>query len=407
MTTKLPSGPDAICVPGSSGINIIIVGAGIAGLSAAIECHRKGHVVTVYEKASGLRKVGDSITLSRNGARVVAKWGNGEVHDALNKLRAHASCVEIRDGCGQFLGISDLSPYQEGEGYVVSRPGLVEVFYNHARDLGIAIHHDCRVTDYWETETEAGIIINGKERVGADCVVHADGAHSRARAFVAGEDPKPTSSGCAILRACFDSSLLRDDCEASWILDQTGDKDSAICFVGDDGSDLVVGTLQHGAKVLWICTHQDTSTARESWSTPSDMKDVLAKVRRWPCWAKLDPIVRHTPEHLVVNYHLFTRPPLNRWVSTRGRMILIGDAAHPYSPKAGQGACQAIEDAAVVAVALELAGPENVPLGLRVVEKVRYIYISVTLFFFSFLHLLGVSITNPCRNMHHLDTHEP
>jgi 2-polyprenyl-6-methoxyphenol hydroxylase-like FAD-dependent oxidoreductase len=248
--------------------------------------------------------------------------------------------------------------------------------------------------------------------------VHADGAHSGARAFVAGQDPKPTSSGCAILRACFDSTLLREDPDASWILDHVGRKDTMICFVGDDGSDLVVGTLQHGAKVLWICTHQDTSTARESWNTPTNMKEVLERMRHWSCQAKLEPIIRHTPEHLVVNYHLVTRPPLDRWVSIGGRMILIGDAAHPYSPKAGQGACQAIEDAAVVAAALELAGPENVCLSLHVAEKIRYIPPTSALFppqifishlpcllpSFSFQRLLCGSITNPCDNLHQLPT---
>lgn len=76
------------------------------------------------------------------------------------------------------------------------------------------------------------------------------------------------------------------------------------------------------------------------------------------------------PEKLV-DHALIYRPPLETWVSAGGRVMLIGDAAHPYFPVVGQGGSQAIEDGVVVATALELAGKENVPLALRVAEKIR------------------------------------
>lgn len=72
-----------------------------------------------------------------------------------------------------------------------------------------------------------------------------------------------------------------------------------------------------------------------------------------------------------MHYPLLTRDPLKTWLSPGGRMILIGDAAHPYLPAAGQGAGQAIEDAATLAVSLELAGKSKVKMALRVAEKIR------------------------------------
>jgi 2-polyprenyl-6-methoxyphenol hydroxylase-like FAD-dependent oxidoreductase len=95
-------------------------------------------------------------------------------------------------------------------------------------------------------------------------------------------------------------------------------------------------------------------------------------IKHWPIVRRLWPIVRHTPRDKFINYPLFDHSPLSRWVSTGGRVILIGDAAHPLSPAAGQGASQGIEDANVVALCLQLAGKTQVPLGLRVAERLRY-----------------------------------
>jgi 2-polyprenyl-6-methoxyphenol hydroxylase-like FAD-dependent oxidoreductase len=82
-------------------------------------------------------------------------------------------------------------------------------------------------------------------------------------------------------------------------------------------------------------------------------------------------IIAMTPEAQLIDYKLLWRDPLPKWVSKHGRMMLVGDSAHPFLPTSGQGAGQAIEDAATVAICLELAGKEKVPLGLRTSEKLR------------------------------------
>lgn len=101
------------------------------------------------------------------------------------------------------------------------------------------------------------------------------------------------------------------------------------------------------------------------------MDNALKCIRHWPVYDKLAPIIRTTPrgkcfDHLVLSAH-----PLPRWVSANGRMILIGDAAHTLLPTTGQGANQAIEDGATLAICLDLAGKERIPEGLRTMEKLR------------------------------------
>lgn len=69
---------------------------------------------------------------------------------------------------------------------------------------------------------------------------------------------------------------------------------------------------------------------------------------------------------------LVYRDPLPTWVSTHGRIALIGDAAHPFLPTSAQGATQALEDGVTIAVCLEKAGKSNVPAALRSFQALRY-----------------------------------
>lgn len=113
----------------------------------------------------------------------------------------------------------------------------------------------------------------------------------------------------------------------------------------------------------------------DSWTSPSNPQEVADLMRDWPVGDRLWSVVRHTPANKFINYPLFEREPLPTWVSQGGRIILAGDAAHPLSPAAGQGASQGIEDAAVIAVCLKLAGKDQIPLALQVAEKIRYSYL--------------------------------
>jgi 2-polyprenyl-6-methoxyphenol hydroxylase-like FAD-dependent oxidoreductase len=99
---------------------------------------------------------------------------------------------------------------------------------------------------------------------------------------------------------------------------------------------------------------------------------MLNLIKDWPIGQRLWSVIRHTRRQKFINYPLLNHDPLDRWVSSNGRLILIGDAAHPLSPAAGQGASQGIEDASVLATALSLAGKHQVPLALRVAERIRY-----------------------------------
>jgi 2-polyprenyl-6-methoxyphenol hydroxylase-like FAD-dependent oxidoreductase len=98
---------------------------------------------------------------------------------------------------------------------------------------------------------------------------------------------------------------------------------------------------------------------------------VLGYIKHWPIYRKMAAVISKTPDGKCYDHSAYTRNPLHKWVSEKGRMIVIGDAAHPMLPTVSQGASQGMMDAAVLAICLELAGKRNVPLALQVMETLR------------------------------------
>lgn len=119
-----------------------------------------------------------------------------------------------------------------------------------------------------------------------------------------------------------------------------------------------------------MCTHKDDSDIEESWQFPGEPEEVLKVVKGW------DPIVQElvkaTPTERLFDYKLVFRDPLPTFVSPKRRIVLIGDAAHPFLPTSIQGASQAMEDGVVMAACLEIAGKDKVTEAVKVWENIRY-----------------------------------
>jgi 2-polyprenyl-6-methoxyphenol hydroxylase-like FAD-dependent oxidoreductase len=103
----------------------------------------------------------------------------------------------------------------------------------------------------------------------------------------------------------------------------------------------------------------------------SSVDPILEAIKDWPVRDQLEPIICKVPQQQVISQKFKQRAPLKTWLSPGRRLIIVGDAAHAALPPAGQGGSQAVEDAAVLAIALELAGKQSVPLALSVTEKIR------------------------------------
>ncbi|KAL2867530.1 uncharacterized protein BJX67DRAFT_387786 [Aspergillus lucknowensis] len=354
-------------------INVIVIGAGFAGLSTAISCHRAGLNVTIYERAPALQPLGDIISFGRNAGLIFARWDRALVDEMLPlsiDLRHHG--FRIHKYTGEHVTTQHSVPRDMEAPTINGHRGelhLVLVRYVTER-LGVELRLGCEVVSCFEGtpdgEGRAGIELASGEKVYGDVVIGCDGVHSKARELVLGHETKLQSSGYAIFRAWFDNKDIIAD-PLTRHLCENGDT-----FNGWIGPDVhfLVSSLKGGKDVCWVLTHKDDSNITDRWSFPGKLADVYKIFEGW------DPICRRivskTPEDSLIDWKLIWQDPLPTWVSKGGHIALAGDSAHAFLPTSTQGATQALEDGVTIATCLKWAGRERIPEALRAFEKIRY-----------------------------------
>ncbi|KAI1809014.1 putative monooxygenase [Poronia punctata] len=349
--------------PGNS-VRVLVVGAGFAGLAAAIECRRKGHDVILLEKLAELKPLGDIISFMSNGARIFQRWPG--VPEQLEKLSMRADGLLMKNWLGETLLRQIWTPEEQGFGtrYDGHRGEFHQVVYKHALDIGVDVRLGSRVEDYFEDDEEAGVVLANGERLTADVVLAAEGVRSKGREIVLGYDDKPKASGYAVYRVWFDAEEISKDPDLRFFTD---DGDKHVFWLGPDVH-FIAASVKNGKDFSWVCTHKDEQDIEESWSFEAPLSDARKILRGW------DPIVQkildRTPSPLI-DWKLVYRDPLPSWISPRRRIALIGDAAHPFLPTSMQGASQAVEDGATIAVCLALSR-SGVQEAVATFEAIRY-----------------------------------
>ncbi|KAL1857072.1 hypothetical protein VTK73DRAFT_8106 [Phialemonium thermophilum] len=354
-----------------SGIKVIVVGAGFAGLAAAIECNRKGHSVTLLEKSADMEEVwriGDIISFDPNGSKAFERWPG--VIEAMERVARQTSWLDLHHWQGRFVTRQSFADERAwGRRINGHRGELHSIIYRHARARGtIDIRLGKRVTDYFEDDAKAGVVINnGEDRLEADVVIAAEGVRSRGRKIVLGFDDNPKSSGYAVYRAWYPGSVIADNPLIKHLV-VNGDTHKG--YIGPD-IHFLASSLKGGKEFNWVFTHKDDGNIEESWQFPGRAEEALRYLDGWA--PEVLEMVRCTPPTgRLIDHKLVYRDPLPTFVSPRARIALIGDAAHPFLPTSIQGASQSIEDGVALAVCLELAGKDRVPLAVRAYEKLRY-----------------------------------
>lgn len=209
-----------------TGIKVIIVGTGFAGLTAAIECHRKGHTVLVLESFPELKILGDIISFGPNSGRIFKRWEGVEAK--LDPICHHSDGLSYKNFLGEDLFKQVWTGEQRafGKAFNGHRGEIHDIVYQHALQLGIEIKLGSKVVDYFEDEEAAGVVIESGERFVGDVVLAADGVRSTGRTIVLGYEDKPKASGYAIYRAWFDSAELAKDPDTKWMV-ENGDRHCA------------------------------------------------------------------------------------------------------------------------------------------------------------------------------------
>ncbi|KAK5626941.1 hypothetical protein RRF57_002656 [Xylaria bambusicola] len=335
------------------------VGAELGGCACALTLKHHGHSVIIYERLRVFRRLGDSLNLSKNALKLLERWGGRDLYHRLTSIGNQATDMQIRRWHdGKILAVQ---PLMDMAGYIGHRGDYHSAFLEAVKDAGIEIRMGCEIADY---EDEAGrppaIVMGDGTRVSADIIIGADGIKSRAREQVLGFTDAPKSTGYSCYRAYFPGTHLKEDPLCREFVDH----DCVNIWIGED-THLVQNTLRDGDEFNWIVTrklsHEADMEIRESWFQEGHLEDV-ARVT-----ATVDPRIR------AADWKICYRDPLSTWVSPRShRIALLGDSCHPHLPTSAQGASQATESAAVLAVCLKLAGRENIPLATRAYEKLRF-----------------------------------
>jgi salicylate hydroxylase len=307
-------------------LDIVIVGAGIGGLTAALALQRRGHRVRLREQAAELGEVGAGVMMSPNATRVLIALGLGAGLAADGLTPRYTAVRDSRDG-------RELSRTEVGDA-VAKRHGA-PFYYIHRADL-----HRLLATAVLAGDPGC-IALNAPVRDDAmpeaDLVIGADGLKSRVRAHVAGNVPT-LFTGNVAWRGLVPMERLRPEIR----------QPESIVWVGP-GRHVVRYGVRGGTLMNYVALTERSAWQDEGWTVRSDVADVLKEFEGWH--PDVVDIIRATPPDQCFKWGLFDRDPLPRWV--KGRTVLLGDAAHPMLPFMAQGAAMAIEDGAVLATMLD------------------------------------------------------
>ena len=334
-------------------LHVLIAGAGIGGLTAALALLKRGIDVDVYEQAAELKEVGAGVQLSANGTRVLHLLGVG---DTLRALSCEAVGKEVRLwSTGETWKLFDLgaeSIARYGHPYLtVYRPDLLAVLAEAVRrEKPDAIHLGTKVTGFTQSSQKVELDFE-KKKFSGDALIGSDGVHSTIRQALFGAD-KPAFTGNIAWRGIAPMEKL-----PSRMARMVGTN-----WIGPGGH-IVHYPLRGGKLMNFVGMRERSDWQIESWSTQGTIEEVLADFRGWN--EDVQALIRSlsTP----YKWAMMVREPMPKW--SVGRVTLLGDACHSMLPMLAQGAVMAIEDGYIVARCL--AETPDVPAALSRYEAAR------------------------------------
>jgi 2-polyprenyl-6-methoxyphenol hydroxylase-like FAD-dependent oxidoreductase len=324
----------------------LVVGGGVAGLSAAVMLLRAGSRVDLVEKDPTWQAAGAGLTITAATLRAFRTLGilervmdEGHTHDGIRVCDARGRPVEEVRSPSLGEGIP-------GAGGIL-RPVLHRILADAARSLGAAIHLGTEVESLEQDAAGVSVALSGGARKRYDAVIGADGIHSRLRGLLFPQAPKPRLTG----QACWRLMTRRP-----------ASIDRRHFFLGGTGKCGLTPVSREGM-YLFCLEHVPANPWRDPAQQPELLRGLLAQ------YGGVVAEVREEigPHSAIVYRPLEAHVLPGDWFS--GRALLIGDAAHASTPQLASGAGMAAEDGIVVAE--ELARSDDVPAAFRAFMRRR------------------------------------
>lgn len=334
---------------GVSRPNIAIVGGGIGGLFAANALIAQEFQVSVYEQAPALGEVGAGVFLTPNSVRQLERVGLGPAVEKWGARVGPGSRYFRHDG-------SPIAPVQVTDSsgwnatFGMHRADLVELLAEALPDNVVHTGHRC--TGFEQRDDVARVSFSNGAVAEADVIVAADGIHSELRPYVF-PPSNPVFSGSVAYRGVLPLERIPDWPTDSWLM-----------WLGK-GKHFLTFPVRAGQLVNYVGFVPADQQMKESWSSPGDPNVLRREFAGW------DPRIESLLQQVEMTFRwaLYDREPLPTW--TRGRLTLLGDAAHPMLPHLGQGANQSIEDGMALATILARADRTTVRAALTAYERLR------------------------------------
>ncbi|MGC5010686.1 FAD-dependent monooxygenase [Streptosporangium sp. DT93] len=323
----------------------VVIGAGIGGLTAAVALRGRGWDVTVFERASSLEPVGSGLAVAANALRALDTIGVGDEIRALSAVQGSGG---IRRSDGSWLmrtSVEEAAARNGGDSLVLlRRSDLVDALSSRLEASTLRLD-----TPVLRVEPEEGVVVLPDGTVTADLVVAADGIHSPVRSALFPGHPGPRYAGVTSWRLLVQADGVPGRAHESWgrgtvfgVMPLTGG--TVYCYATDTvpaGGDRTGG---NGGD-------RTGGNGGENGGGNGELGERrLAELRRlFGDWHAPIPelLAAASPRAVLRNDVHYLATPLP--AMHRGRVALLGDAAHAMTPNMGQGACQAIEDAVVLA----------------------------------------------------------
>jgi salicylate hydroxylase len=331
-------------------LRAVVVGGGIGGTAAAAALARAGIDVHVYEQAQQLAEVGAGVSLAPNGLRMLDHLGVGE---GIARLGARHVSTQLRLSDGRPAWHEHHQFAQAGRNVGIHRADLLALLVEQLPPGTVRTGHRC--TGFSQDDRSALVGFADGTTATADVVIGADGIHSVLQGFVV-EPTEPIFSGVVAYRGLvprldgYPAGTLR-----MWV---------------GESKHFLVFPVRAGQLLNYVGFVPSGTSVRESWSAAGDPAALAAQFAGW------DPVIGEViaaisgPGGSGFQWGMYDRAPLPRW--SRGRLTLLGDAAHPMLPHLGQGVNQALEDAVALATLLSArASSADVPRSLTAYEQLR------------------------------------
>jgi salicylate hydroxylase len=334
---------------------VLIAGAGIGGLTAALALLRNGHSVLIFEQAKTLGEVGAGLQLSANATRVLSLLGLGP---ALQQVASEPLGKEVRLwSTGQSWKLFDLGadsiaqyayPY-----YTMYRPDLHQVLLNAITAIDPqAIQLNTSCTAYVQQPHRVLLQLSDGTQIEGAALIGADGVHSTIRQQLFGNS-QAQYSGCMAWRGVIPIERLpehlRHPVGVNWV---------------GPGRHVIHYPLRGGQLLNFVGIVETGNWIAESWTQRGSQQECLADFSGWH--EDVQTLIRLVDAPF--KWALMSREPLQRW--SDGRVSLLGDACHPTLPFLAQGAAMAIEDGFILARAMN-ASLDDVPAALQRYEAAR------------------------------------